>query len=464
MPPSSRLAARRAHRGPPPRPERSALGHFLLIAWMQARIVGSYVWVLLRARVWEIPYSPEQMAEIHRKNARRFKDTACRLKGANVKLGQIASMQAHLLPKEVIEELRTLRDAVTASDPTRVRALVEHELGHPIAEVFAEFDDEPIAAASMGQVHRARLKSGEDVVVKVLHPGLERTVEIDLAIVRATVRFFARFADSKIDLVQVVEEAQETLRHELDMLHEGEATDAFAKELAPLGVLVPKVHWAQTSHRVLTLDFIEGVNIDDREQLDAWSVDRVKLVERYLQSFVHQALRGGYFHADPHPGNCFCTPDGRLALLDFGMVKRLPDDVRIGLLKEILGAFFARPRLWADGMILKGAVGERERGKLVAFAEEAFVDPRARAMIFDHEVESHGELRSVVGRFAGFFQSLETLQTPKDNVMFGRALGIIIDVMKEVVPERSPSELAGPVMMPVLMELVQAHPEYLEAS
>jgi ubiquinone biosynthesis protein len=428
---------------------------------MQLRIVASYVWVLLRARVWELPYSPAQMSEIHRRNARRFKDTACRLKGANVKLGQIASMQAHLLPREVVEELRTLRDAVTASDPARVRAQIEHELGHPIAELFAEFDDEPIAAASMGQVHAARLMDGERVVVKVLHPGLEHTVAIDLAIVRATVRFFARFADAKIDLAQIVEEAQETLRLELDMLHEGEATDLFRKELAPLGILVPRVHWAQTAHRVLTLDFIDGTNIDDREQLDAWGVDREKLIERYLQSFVHQALRGGFFHADPHPGNCFCTPDGRLALLDFGMVKRLPDTVRIGLLKEILGGFFARPRLWADGMILKGAVAERERDKLIAFAEEAFVDPLARAMIFDHEVESQGDLRNVVGRFAGFLKSLETLQTPKDNVMFGRALGIIIDVMKEVVPEKTPSELAGPVMMPVLMELVQAHPEYL---
>jgi hypothetical protein len=138
--------------------------------------------------------------------------------------------------------------------------------------------------------------------------------------------------------------------------------------------------------------------------------------------------------------------------------------VRVGLLKEILGGFFAKPRLWADGMILKGAVGERDRAKLEAFAEEAFRDPKARAMIFDHEVESHGELASMVGRFADFFQGLETLQTPRDNVMFGRALGIIIDVMKEVVPEKTPSELAAPIMMPVLLELVQKHPEYLEVA
>lgn len=466
-PPVAPLSARLPRHqpaGPPPRPERSALGHLLILVWLQARIVLSYVWVLIRARIYDLPYSPAELSEIHRANARRFRDTACRLKGANVKVGQIASMQAHLLPRECIEELRTLRDAVTATEGAKVFALIEHELGHPVGELFESIEEEPIAAASMGQVHRARLKSGHDVVVKVLHPGLERTVEIDLAIIRSTIRFFSLFLDTKFDLLLVIDEAQDTLRKELDLVHEGEATETLAAELRPLGVVVPAVHWEFTSRRVLTLEFIEGVNIDDRAQMDAWNVDREKLMERYLESFVQQALRGGYFHADPHPGNVFCTPDGRLALLDFGMVKRLPEHVRVGLLKEILGGFFAKPRLWADGMILKGAVGEADRARLEAFAEEAFRDPKARAMIFDHEVESHGELASMVGRFADFFKSLETLQTPRDNVMFGRALGIIIDVMKEVVPEKTPSELAAPIMMPVLLELVQQHPEYLEVS
>ena len=196
--------------------------------------------------------------------------------------------------------------------------------------------------------------------------------------------------------------------------------------------------------------------------MDAWKVDREQLMRLYLQSFVQQALRGGYFHADPHPGNVFCTRDGNLALLDFGMVQRLPDDVRIGLMKEILGGFFARPRLWADGMIQKGAVGESDRQKLEDFAATAFLDPKARAMIFDHQVESRGDVGDVVSKFAAFFRSLDTLQTPRDNVMFGRALGIIIDVIKEVVPEKTPSDVAGPVMMPVLLEFVQQHPEYMD--
>lgn len=438
------------------------MGHTLLLVWLETRILASYAWLFIRSKILRWPPTAEGRAAVHRRNAQRFKATACRLKGANVKLGQIASMQAHLLPQVVIEELRTLRDGVTPTDSKKVLALVEKELGKPVLEVFARFDETPIATASMGQVHAATLKDGTAVVVKVLHPGLEKTVDIDLALMRFAIRVVKLFVRTPIDPMIILTETEAALRLELDLAHEGRATETLGQELAPLGVIVPKVHWDTTTQRVLTLDFIEGVNIDDRAQMDAWGVDREKLMVLYLQSFVHQALRGGYFHADPHPGNVFCTPDGRLAMLDFGMVQRLPEDTRIGLMKEILGGFFARPKLWTDGMIQKGAVGEADREKLEAFAATAFLDPRARAIIFDHQVESRGELTEVVLKFAAFFRSLETLKTPKDNVMFGRALGIIIDVMKEVVPEKSPSLVAGPVMMPVLLEFVQANPEYLE--
>ena len=459
--PTTALSVRPPRAAPPRSSEHGVIGHVVLLFWMETQIVLSYLWVFLRTKVFRSPPSDEAMEATHRLNARRFKRTACRLKGANVKVGQIASMQAHLLPRPIIDELRSLRDAVTPTDSKRVMALIERELGKPVSALFASFDETPMATASMGQVHCATLADGHRVVVKVLHPGLERTVEIDLALMRFLLGSFRLFVSKKVDLAMILREAEEPLRRELDLEHEGKATETLGRELEPMGVIVPKVHWSHTSRRVLTLDFIEGVNVDDRAQMDAWHVDREKLMQTYLQSFVQQAFRGGYFHADPHPGNVFCTPDGRLALLDFGMVQRLPENTRLGLLKEILGGFFARPKLWADGMILKGAVGEADREKLEAFAAHAFLDPKARAMIFDHQVDSQGDLGDVFGKFADFFRSLDTLQTPSDNVMFGRALGIIIDVMKEVVPEKSPSELAGPVMMPVLMELVAEHPEYL---
>lgn len=450
-----------ARAAPRPTAPRGVFAHALLLAWMQTRIVWSYAWLWVRTRVFRSA-SPESVAATHRLNARRFKETASHLKGANVKVGQIASMQTHLLPKETLEELRSLRDAVTPTPTPQIVALIEAELGAPLSTLFATFDEKPMATASMGQVHGATLADGQRVVVKVLHPGLERTVEIDLAFMKLLFRFLSWFLPKKIDLMLVMREAEAPLLRELDLAHEGEATDALGDELRPIGVVVPRVHWDRTSRRVLTLEHIAGVTISARAQLDAWSVNRSELMRVYLQAFIQQALRGGYFHADPHPGNVLCTPEGKLALLDFGMVQRLPDDVRLGLFKEIFGGFFARPKLWADGLIQKGAFGDKDRAKLEAFGETAFRDPKARAMIFDHQVDSHGEMRAMVGEFATFFQSLETMATPRDNVMFMRALGIVIDVMKEVAPEESPSAIATPVMLPVLMEFVGKYPEFAD--
>ena len=441
------------------RERRAAIAHLSAIAWVQFLMVTSYLWVWLRAKL-RVPVSDEKLSRLHRGHARRFKKTAFRLKGANVKIGQLASMQAHLLPKEYVEELRAMRDSVTATDYPMIASLISHEFGVGPLDLFAEFDKVPIAAASMGQVHVARLHSGEKVVVKVQHPGLERSVDIDLALMRLLCRVLRVFVSRKLDLLQIMKEAEEPLRLELDLQHEGHATEILGRELEPLGVIVPKVYWRYTSRRVLTMAFLDGVQIDDLKTLREWKIDREKLLSVYLQAFLHQALEGGFFHADPHPGNTFCTRDGKLALLDFGMVKRLPVNVRQGLLKEMLGGFFSNATLYADGLIEKGAIGEADRGTVEAFATKAFNDPKTRALVFDHEVSSQGEVRGLLTSTAEMFGNLPTFRTPPDNVMFMRALGIVIDVAKEVLPEVPPSQIAMPVVMPIFMKFLAEHPEY----
>jgi ubiquinone biosynthesis protein len=422
-------------------------------------MVVSYFWLFVRTKILRAPLSPEALSAHHRKNARRFKETACRLKGANIKIGQLASMQAHLLPGEYVEELRALRDAVAPTPFVEIAALVTAELGGAPLEVFAEFDETPIAAASMAQVHAARLKSGEKVVVKVQHPGLERSVAMDLALMGLLLRALS-LVFRKFNLLVVLRESEEPLRRELDLVLEGKATEEIGRDLAELGVLVPKVYWEYTRRRVITLGFIEGTNVDCLPKLCEWKVDRVALMQAYLGSFLYQGFVTGMFHADPHPGNVFCTPEGKLALLDFGMVKRLPQHVREGLMKETFGGYFNRPKLYVDGLIQKGAVGERDREKIEIWAKKTFADPAARGLIFDHDPKHSGAVKSLVSGLKDLVE-LETFQTPQDNVMFMRALGIVIDVCKEVSPETQPSELAAPVMMPILMKFMAEHPEYV---
>lgn len=440
----------------------AGIAHLLVLSWMQTRIVVSYLWFFFRTRVLRWKMSPEKAARYHRKNARRFRATASHLKGANVKLGQMASMQAHLLPKEVIDELKGLRDDVGPTPFRYVDAEIAAELGKEPREIFAELDEKPVACASMAQVHVGTLTSGERVVVKVLHPGLERSVEIDLRLMRVLCTVLGWFLGSKLDLRQVLKENEEPLRRELDLVAEGKATEALGAEIEHLGVIVPKVFWDHTSRRVLTLELIDGVNVDDHAQLDAWNVDRRALAEALARAMLHQAYGIGYFHCDPHPGNLFCTREGKLAMLDFGMVKRIPEHVRMGLMKEIFGAFFNIPQMYADGLIEKGLIGEPDRARVEAFAKEKLADPKIRAILFDHEIDSHGDATAAIGSLVEMLDDLETFQTPQDNMMFMRALGITIDVCKEIAPGVSMSEIMAPLMLPMLAGLVQKHPEYAE--
>jgi len=436
----------------------SAFRHLAGVAWMQTRIIFSYLLVWFRRKIGLGP-SPEALSRIHRRNALRFKETAFRLKGVNIKMGQIASMQAHILPKEFIEEFRAMRDAVTPTAYPLIASQIQGEFGVGPLDLFAEFDPVPIAAASMGQVHAARLPTGEKVVVKVLHPGLERSVEIDLGLQRLLISTLARFV-KKFDLRQLMVEMEDPLRKEMDLQHEARATEEIAKEMAPLGIKIPRVYWRYTSRRMLTLEFIDGCKIDDFARLDEWKIDRKKLMTDYMRSFLRQAFEGGFFHADPHPANVLCTREGQLCLLDFGMVKRLPDRVRDGLFKEILGGFFNNPKLYADSIIERDIVAEPDREKLEAFARRTFADEKMRAMIFDHDFSNDNDAMRMFGAMADLLNELETFKMPQDQLMLMRALSIVTDVVKEVVPAISPSQLALPILMPQLTDFMRKHPEY----
>jgi predicted unusual protein kinase regulating ubiquinone biosynthesis (AarF/ABC1/UbiB family) len=438
---------------------QEALRHVVLLSALQWRMLISYAWIWFRRSVLHWPMSAERVSAIHRRYAHRFKQLATRLKGATVKIAQIASLQQALIPPEYIDEFKSLRDQVAPSEYPLVAGRIQAELGASPLEVFSEFSRAPLAAASMGQVHRARLPSGEDVVVKVLHPGVEQSVLIDLWITKSTL-WALNWLVPKIDLMQVYRESREPLLEELDLLHEARATEELGKALQPLGVQVPKIHWQYSTRRVLTLEFVAGVTLNNVQQMKAWNVDRVELARTYLRAFLHQALTGGFFHADPHPGNAFCTPEGKLVLLDFGMVKRLPDRVRKGLAKEWMGAFFKNPRMYVDGVIEKGGIGEEDREYLEQQAARVFNDDRLRDLIFDHNTDGGVNASDVVGQFTTILGELKSFKTPQDELMFLRGLGICADVVKEIVPEMKVSEVGEPVYADLFLKVIAENPVY----
>jgi len=255
-----------------------------------------------------------------------------------IKLGQILSTRADLLPPEYLAELTKLQDSAAPVAFEEIQEALLAELGQPIEQIFAHFDPEPLAAASIGQAHAATLEDGTEVVVKVRRPGVVEQVNEDLEILKelaATASRHLSFAD-RYDLTGLVEEFSQTLRRELDYIREAHNAERFAVNFADdPHIHVPRVFWEATTSRVLTLERIRGIKINDLKALDEQGTDRRWLADYATNVVLKMVCEDGFFHADPHPGNFFIEPNGTIGLIDFGMVGVI-DEPTQELLAELL--------------------------------------------------------------------------------------------------------------------------------
>lgn len=256
-----------------------------------------------------------------------------------IKVGQVLSTRADLLPPEYIDELRLLQDQVPPSDWEAIRGVIETELGSPINEVFAYFDPKPFAAASLGQVHYAVLPQGKEVVVKVLRPDIEGVVNVDLDILQD----FAQLAQERtavgerFDAEDFAEEFANNLRGELDFKREGRSADQFRENFSNEPRLkVPRIFWDFSTRRVLVMERFSGIKIDDISALDAAGYDRKNLANTSARFVLKEVLEDGLFHADPHPGNLLILPGEIIGVIDFGTVGRLETSDRIGLARLLI--------------------------------------------------------------------------------------------------------------------------------
>ncbi|UVI30446.1 ABC1 kinase family protein [Paenibacillus spongiae] len=243
-----------------------------------------------------------------------------------VKLGQIASTRPDLIPPSILSELEHLQDHVPPFSYREASGIIEQELGLPVEDLFLQFSEAPLAAASIGQVHHAVLMDGTAVAVKVQRPHIQTLIETDLDILTD----WARLAEHRLEwarnyrLRDIVDELGQALRAELDYTREARNAERFGSQSARLKhVRIPEVYWDYSTSRVLTMSYVEGIKLSDQEQLDRAGLDRRLLAELFATTILHQILVEGLFHGDPHPGNVLAQQDGGLVLLDFGMVGRL---------------------------------------------------------------------------------------------------------------------------------------------
>ncbi|MEO6051515.1 MAG: AarF/ABC1/UbiB kinase family protein [Pyrinomonadaceae bacterium] len=256
-----------------------------------------------------------------------------------IKIGQSMGTRADLLPLPFVKELGSLVDSVPPFPNDIAFARIELELGRKINEVYSEFELEPVAAASLGQVYRARLHTGEEVAVKVQRPNLEATIQGDIVILKKVAKFAERFPqlNENADWIGMLREFDVTIHEEMNYAAEGKNAERFRESFKNWSnIHVPTIYWNATTAKVLTMEFIHGTKVTDLEEQARHNISPAKVNRLLIKTYLKQLLEDGFFHADPHPGNLLVMPDGRLAFFDFGMVGRITPQLQA----KMIDAFF----------------------------------------------------------------------------------------------------------------------------
>ena len=456
--------------------------YFRIVLFFARAVMEVIFWDLLLAGLGLRALVRRTRADRWRGLARRFRALAIRMGGVLIKVGQFLSARLDVLPEEVTAELAGLQDEVPPEAFAAIHALAEKELGAPLAEKFAAFEESPLAAASLGQVHRARLRSSRHderldqneaepgavegrVVVKIQRPNIETLIATDLAALRTVGGWLRHYPpiNKRADLPALLAEFTRTLYEEIDYLAEGRNAETFAANFKDdPGVRVPRVIWSHTTRRVLVLEDVYAIKVTDYDAITRAGIDRARVAERLFKTYLQQIFRDGFFHADPHPGNLFVTsasPSGLLSsapgdgqeargassagagaqewvltFVDFGMVGRVPQNLRVGLREAVIGVGTKDSARLVKayqllGVLLPGADLELlERAEAKAFERfwgKSMTELREMAPAQMHE-------------FAAEFRELlfsMPFQAPEDLILLGRTVAILSGMCTGLDPQ-----------------------------
>jgi len=410
-----------------------------IVAFFGVLTAGFIYWELILPKLGLGSLSNRTRSRRNRRAAARFRGVAIGMGGLLIKTGQFLSARLDVLPAEITEELSGLQDEVPPAPYDQIKALAEAEFGRPLEEVFASFEAEPLAAASLGQAHRAVLNADDaaetgfaEVVVKVQRPSIDKIVQTDLAALRRVGQWLTRYKPvaSRVDVPALVEEFATTSLEEIDYLGEARNAehfrDAFADDEL---IVVPEVAWERTTKRVLTLEDVSAIRIGDYDAITAAGIDRAEVAQKLVSSYLQQIFEDGVFHADPHPGNLIVNPlpepgAFQLTFIDFGMVGRVPDGLREAL-KEALIAVATQdaPRLVAAFKTLDVLLPSADT-KLLELAAAQVFDRFGGMSMGDLRNISHEEMMSFGLQFRELMVNMP-FQLPENLLMLGRSLAIL---------------------------------------
>ena len=416
--------------------------------------LGFIFWEIFLRRIGMVGWAARTRSERNRTTAVRFRALAIQMGGLMIKVGQFLSARLDVLPAEITNELAGLQDEVPADSFEAIRAQAEAELAQPLSEHYEWFDETPLAAASLGQVHRACLREADaaeqgfsEVVVKVQRPHIEQVVEVDLAALRRVGGWLQRYkpVSDRADVNALVEEFALTTREEIDYLAEGSNAERFGANFSDSPhVHVPKVVWNLSTRRVLTLEDVAAIKLGDYDGITAAGIDRSKVAQVLLDTYSQQIFEDGFFHADPHPGNLFVTPlegtdeDGnrnwKLTFIDFGMVGRVPENLRAGLREVVIavgtqdGARLVQSFKTLDVLLPSADL------KLIEMASMQVFDRFGGMSMSDLRGIDHDEMMSFGLQFRELLLNLP-FQLPENLLLLGRSVAILSGMCTGLDPE-----------------------------
>ena len=382
---------------------------------------------------------------------RRVREVMEELGPTFIKMGQIASTRPDVIPGEIITELEKLQDHVPSFPFSQVRQIIEEELEAPMEDIFTAFEEEPLAAASIGQVHRARLASGETVAVKIQRPNISAIIETDLEILMTMAGLVEQRYEwaERYQVKGIIEEFAATLRGEIDYVAEGRNAEKMARQfLDNPKIRIPRIYWDYSREKVLTMEYLQGTKLSQTEKLIEMGFDTSEITREMVKAIFHQILSEGFFHGDPHPGNIFVLPGQVIAFLDFGMVGRLSPQMKYSFTSLVIGMIRKDTEGMIDAVLDMGLITRQinmsRLRKDVDILKDKYLDVPLSQVSLGRAVN---ELFTVAFK--------HRIMIPSDLTLLGKSLLTLEGTVEKLAPELSIIDIARPFGYQLLKERYQ---------
>ena len=427
------------------------------ITFFFARVIANIIfWDLIFPRIGLRSVAETSRAERLRKMAVGFRALAIDMGGVMIKLGQFLSTRADVLPQEITSELSGLQDEVPAESFEEIRRIVERDYGVPIPERFHQFARQPLAAASLGQVHRAILHEVDasnagfqNVVVKVQRPDIDTIIETDLNALKRVAGWIQKYRpiSRRADIPALFREFSKTLYEEIDYHAEAQNVETFAENFRERpGVCIPRVVWSHCTDRILVLEDVSAIKITDYDTISSLGIDRAEVAQRLFETYLQQIFQDGFFHADPHPGNLFIAPvtpgdihdpensGWVLTFIDFGMVGHVPSNIKSGLREMVIGIGTRDASRVVYSYKMLGVLLPHADLDMIEEAEEKIFEQFWGKSMQELQQIDYDEVRQFASEYRDLLYDMP-VQIPDDILYLGRCVAILSGMCTGLNPD-----------------------------